>query len=184
VRDELGRFIKGHNVSKKWRKEFSIRYKGKHFAPQSEIKKGEHKSLNTEFKKGSTLWIGKKHTEESKNKMSKTRLGKPNFKIRGAKSNLWKGGITPINKALRESLEYEEWRRAVFERDLYTCQMCFEIGGILNADHIKPFSLYPELRLKIDNGRTLCHDCHKTTDTYGSKVYKLLNRKEILNWHK
>lgn len=81
--------------------------------------------------------------------------------VKGEKNGNWKGGITPINKALRETFEYEEWRTKVFERDLYTCQGCGKIGGWLEADHIKPFALYPELRLEISNGRTLCKPCHK-----------------------
>lgn len=70
--------------------------------------------------------------------------------------------------------EYRNWRRQVFERDDYTCQFCEERGGKLNADHIKPYSLFPELRYDIENGRTLCVECHKKTDTYmvKSRVYK------------
>lgn len=37
---------------------------------------------------------------------------------------------------------------------------------VLQADHIKPFAF------AIDNGRTLCVACHKTTDTFGGKVNK------------
>lgn len=82
-------------------------------------------------------------------------------------------GKTTIHERIRKSLVYEEWRKAVFERDNYTCQDCGEIGGYLQADHIKPFALYPESRLDLNNGRTLCIGCHKKTDTYGrATIYR------------
>lgn len=73
----------------------------------------------------------------------------------------WKGGITPINKLIRHSFQYRQWRTTIFERDDFTCQICGQKGGQLEADHIKPFSLFPELIFNIDNGRTLCKECHK-----------------------
>lgn len=78
----------------------------------------------------------------------------------------WRGGITPVNRRIRTSLEYQQWRRAVFERDRYTCVWCGQHGGTLHADHIKSFATHPSLRLVVANGRTLCLECHKKTPTY------------------
>jgi len=80
---------------------------------------------------------------------------------KGSKSHLWKGGITPINHAIRNSVEYRIWRDGVFKRDNWTCIWCGIRGGKLNADHIQEFAYHPELRFAIDNGRTLCVPCHK-----------------------
>lgn len=80
--------------------------------------------------------------------------------------------VTSELDLLRGSARYREWRTAVFERDDYTCQECGERGGALQADHIKPFAFYPELRFDLDNGRTLCVPCHRRTDTYGVGAFK------------
>lgn len=85
---------------------------------------------------------------------------------RGAAHYNWQGGKTAEHAKLRNSLEYKQWRTAVFERDDYTCQECGQRGGDLHVDHIKPFAIHPELRLDVANGRTLCVPCHKKTPTY------------------
>ena len=79
----------------------------------------------------------------------------------GSNSHAWIDGRSTDNEIVRHSIELANWRRKVFERDNYTCQDCGQVGGKLNADHIKSFALYPELRFDIDNGQTLCDDCHK-----------------------
>ena len=140
--------------------------KGEHRNHATEIKPGQHFSKKTEFKKGLVPWNkSKAWSEEAKRKMSKARKGR----FCGKHNPFWKGGITPIHRIIRASPEYKLWRRAVFERDNFTCIWCGQKGKILHADHIKPFSLFPALRFAIDNGRTLCVNCHKKTDTYGPK---------------
>lgn len=74
----------------------------------------------------------------------------------------WKGGITPKNQKGRASVEYKEWRAAVFERDHYTCQVCRKVGGVLNAHHIIPWAKDLEKRYDIENGITLCKACHSS----------------------
>lgn len=87
--------------------------------------------------------------------------------FKGERSPHWRGGVTPIHRAARATKAIKEWRLAVFERDNYTCQSCGQRGGDLDADHIKPFSKFPELRCELSNGRTLCKRCHRKTPTYG-----------------
>lgn len=62
---------------------------------------------------------------------------------------------------IRRSGEYKGWRTSVFQRDDYTCQLCGARGVKLNAHHIKPFAIFPELRTDVNNGITLCVTCHK-----------------------
>ena len=53
-----------------------------------------------------------------------------------------------------------EWRRRVLKRDGYRCIICGEVGGLLNAHHIESWADNPELRFDIDNGISLCVECH------------------------
>lgn len=134
-------------------------------------KKGKHWKLSEETKRKMSLAkIGKHsthtHTEETKKKISKAKIGKIAEWRRGEKSNFWKGGITPINKTIRHSIEFRLWREAVFARDNWTCQKCKKRGGRLHSHHIKSFANFPELRFAIDNGQTLCRECHKKIHNY------------------
>ncbi len=103
--------------------------------------------------------FGVKHSEQVRRKIAKANSGE--------NSHLWKGGVTPLEHKIRNNVEYKLWRDAVYKRDNWTCVWCGKKDVKLSADHIKPFAYFPELRFAIDNGRTLCRPCHKTTDTYG-----------------
>jgi len=69
----------------------------------------------------------------------------------------WKGGYEARNS---NAEDYVIWRAGVYERDQYTCQECKTTGGKLNAHHLRAWSHYPSLRYEVDNGITLCHECH------------------------
>lgn len=135
----------------------SLRDRNENFNPS---KTEEGKAKISEFAKSrGTLHL---NTEKSREKQS--------LAIRGENHWNWQGGKTKETTTLRMRKETKEWRKAVFERDEYTCQICGERGGELNADHIKPWSLFPELRWEVHNGRTLCLSCHRKTDTYMGRV--------------
>lgn len=180
MRNEKGQFIKGNEEGFKsgdenysqiygvWNKglktganpEHSQRMKGR--IPWNKNKTGCQEAWNKDIHTGHTPW----------NK------GKPHVYIIGEKNHNWKGGISLENRKIRESIEYAGWRQSVFERDNYTCKLCGNRGGEIHADHIKPFSLYPDERLNMDNGRTLCKRCHKK---YGWELFKNMNPRKQEN---
>lgn len=90
----------------------------------------------------------------------------------------WRGGTTTEAMRIRKSKEIENWRKKIFERDNYTCQMlgCNKSEHYLNAHHIKTFSLYPELRLDINNGICLCKVCHDKTKGKESLFENMFNK--------
>ena len=100
----------------------------------------------------------------------------------------WKGGITELSAQIKNLPTYSFWRIEIFRRDNFTCQKCHtrreqETPIIIQAHHLNPLSqiikdfniLTIEDALSchelwdIENGQTLCKECHKETDTYGYK---------------
>jgi hypothetical protein len=115
-------------------------------------------------KGGSGYWTGKKRSDDDRKKISEGRKGL----TAGEKHPRWKGGISSDNRIIRNSFDYKEWRRKVFARDGWCCVLCGyrshkKINGRadIEADHIEPFSSYPDKRFDVTNGRTLCVPCHR-----------------------
>lgn len=60
------------------------------------------------------------------------------------------------------------FRNKVYKRDNYTCQVCNQVGGKINAHHLDGWNWAKEKRFKTSNGVTLCEDCHsKFHNVYG-----------------
>jgi hypothetical protein len=65
-------------------------------------------------------------------------------------------------KDRRYDAEIHLWRSSVFERDAYTCTVCGDDrGGNLNAHHKEGFNWCVHRRYDVNNGVTLCEDCHR-----------------------
>lgn len=61
----------------------------------------------------------------------------------------------------RNNKAYTDWRTSVFMRDGFKCQICGQVGGNLNAHHIKSYKNYIDVRYDVNNGVTLCEKCHR-----------------------
>ncbi len=132
--------------------------------------------------------INKMSLEGRKN-LSKANSGERNgmFGKNGELNPNYKDGKSPLAILMRNLLEYNQWRKQIFKRDNFTCRECGQYAGELEAHHIKPFKKLLSEFLKeydqfspiedketllriamkwqlfwdIDNGKTLCEDCHK-----------------------
>lgn len=145
------------------------------------FKKGQA-SWNKGKKGFPAYWKGKKMSKEACEKMKKA----DRTLTSGENHYNWKGGITSLVMRIRNSEEYKIWRESIFKRDNFICVLCKE-SGYINADNYpKSFSqILKENNIKtfkealnckelwdIFNGRTLCIDCHKKTETYCKRINK------------
>jgi hypothetical protein len=56
---------------------------------------------------------------------------------------------------------YGVWRKAVYERDNYTCRCCGKKSeGDIVAHHLDAYSWCKDKRTDVNNGITLCEKCH------------------------
>ena len=137
----------------------------------------------------SGLYKGKKRPKEVGEKISKGLMGKKlsvEHRLALSVSHLKEDTVYNFTNNVRRNVRYSEWRKTIFERDDYTCQICGIRGGKLHVDHIKMLStIVRELEVKLgrqltlldalqskeiwdlENGRTLCVPCHKKTPTWG-----------------
>jgi 5-methylcytosine-specific restriction endonuclease McrA len=105
---------------------------------------------------------------------------------RGNKNPGWIDGRSKLAHQIRRCFEYRQWRSDIFTRDNFTCQECEFRGGYLAAHHIKEFyKIIEEYKIKtleealnceelwnINNGITLCKECHEKTKKYVNNKHK------------
>ena len=148
--------------------------------------------LSEKFKGEGNPRYGKKVTEETRKKMSKSRTGKI-----GENATAWKGGKSSLTKRVKKIIHTRyNWYRRVYERDGFKCVICGSNKHI-DAHHIKPIvTIIKELLnncsvnfnnegeklewlvnqeeikdANLTNGQTLCRDCHKKAHrNWGSKI--------------
>ena len=107
-------------------------------------------------------------------------------KFIGENSPCWKNDAT-YQRAERATNEYVQWRKFVYDRDLYTCQKCGIKSGegqsvTLNAHHICNWRDNLELRYDTNNGITLCEECHTSFHKiYGKRNNTKQQLTEFLN---
>ena len=101
---------------------------------------------------------------------------------KGENNPSWNPNITDEERNKGRLIEgYTEWRKAVYERDNYTCQCCGKHGGSLNAHHLNSYHWDKEHRTDINNALTLCENCHKEFHKiYGKRNNTITQFREFL----
>jgi len=123
---------------------------------------------------GDNLVYGRPRSESTKQLISQALKGKPkSLEHRQKQSKTILDKFDRLGRKIPRSAKwdgrYQRWRRAVLERDSNTCQHCVIQEEHLHTHHIFRFTDYPELRYDVNNGLTLCGNCHRKTENYGVK---------------
>lgn len=103
--------------------------------------------------------MGRKASEETRKKQSESHIGKQC----GKNHPNWNPNLTDEDRIQKRKYpEYKKWRESVYNRDNYVCQICKDNkGGNLNAHHLDGHNNNPDKRILLENGVTLCNECHK-----------------------
>lgn len=102
-------------------------------------------------------------------------------KTSGENHHNWNPNLTDEDRERRRQYpEYHDWVKSVYSRDNYDCQNCGKHGGVLHAHHILNYADHRDIRTNLDNGITLCEQCHATFHkTYG---YRNNNLEQLISY--
>lgn len=100
-------------------------------------------------------------SEECRKIMQEKALGKRNSQYKNGKY---------VGKG-RGNYDYRKWVKEVFEKYGKKCNLCGNTDEKLHADHILPYSYFPEKKYDIENGQVLCIPCHRKKTSKDQKKY-------------
>jgi 5-methylcytosine-specific restriction endonuclease McrA len=106
-------------------------------------------------------------SQETKDKISKARLGVPLYNQRGENSHCWKGGVSYFPYSVDWT---DDLKRAIRKRDEYTCQLCGKEPAIC-VHHID----YNKKNCNPDSLITHCENCHSKTNFDREKWLEYFN---------
>lgn len=82
-------------------------------------------------------------------------------RIENFNKSLGRDGTTGIHN-LKERLKpkYRVWRKSIIKRDCNICKKCNCSSMKIQVHHLNAWAAFPEDRFDIDNGASLCKECH------------------------
>ena len=117
--------------------------------------------------------VGKPKSEAHKKAVSETRI--KNGSAVGSKNPNWQGGVTTETEkrisAMKRDPRYKAWVVAV--KSVGYCEACGSTER-LEAHHILPKARFPHLIHDINNGKCLCHECHKGVKYHSDELLEPL----------
>lgn len=167
-----------------WAKDYGIKTRGRGYG-----------NPDVYFKKNHTLCVGRKLSEEHREKIRQARLkdgrvpylknGQHWLKQEGVHPASWKGGVTPERQRLYSNPKWKNAVKEVWRRDKAICQLC---GKSQNEDrndtfhvhHLYPFAEYEHLRTNPDNLVLLCPQCHRFVHSKKNKERKFMLKEFVL----
>lgn len=118
------------------------------------------------------LWLEQKRGKTPWNK-GKTKEQYPHGIKSGPEHGNWAGGLGGV----QDTAAYQDFRRSIYERDSYTCQLCDDRNHQgrgsriqLQVHHLVPVCEDASRIMDPTNVITVCLQCHHKTDTFGSKA--------------
>lgn len=110
-----------------------------------------HSKLTT----GHTQSCGCLNREGSRDRAKVILAGK-----RGQAHPRWNPELADEDRKYARCPEHQAWSKQVLRRDKWRCVAC-GVGGSVHAHHLRSYRLHPEIRSDLNNGATVCPDCHR-----------------------